>query len=65
MLLLVPLSLQKLSFVLDLELTIDPAPPPPGGIFETMIFLNLIVCSIPYLRVLLPGIFEREEETVK
>ena len=30
---------------IDLELTIDPAPP-PGGIFGTMIFLYLMVCSI-------------------
>jgi len=30
--------------ILDLELTIDPAP--PGGIFGTMIFLYLMVCSI-------------------
>ena len=30
--------------IIDLELTIDPAP--PGGIFGTMIFLYLMVCSI-------------------
>ena len=28
--------------ILDLELTIDPAPPPPGRIFGTTIFLYLI-----------------------
>ena len=32
-------------YMVDLELTIDPALP-PGGIFGTMIFLYLMVCSI-------------------
>jgi len=31
--------------MVDLELTIDPTLP-PGGIFGTMIFLYLMVCSI-------------------
>ena len=36
--------MQPQSGYIDLELTIDPAP--PWGIFETMIFLYLMVCSI-------------------
>ena len=36
-----------LGELLDHELTMEPAPPPPqGGIFGTMIFLYHMVCSI-------------------